>query len=151
MALSAITLAWVVISCGQLYFFVFFVDSCGNSLGWVCIQPRGSRSLRYSYAEVAGRVGSSTDALRRHNNAVNFLHLRIVRWTHAVKVTRYLRPQVWNGHELLTHVLGQKNVSIARLFDVVRLNEDVVRSKVKVGSRNSLDSPFGLELNTCVS
>ena len=33
--LSAMTLAWVVTSCG---------DSCGDSLGWVWIQPRGSIS-----------------------------------------------------------------------------------------------------------
>ena len=33
--LSAMTLAWVVTSWG---------DSCGDSLGWVWIQPRGSIS-----------------------------------------------------------------------------------------------------------
>ena len=81
--------------------------------------------------------------LRRHHDAANLLHLRIVRRTDAVQVAGDLGAQVRNGHKLLQHVLGQ-NVRVARLLDVVRRHVDVVGAQVEVGGRNGPDAPLRL-------
>ena len=94
--------------------------------------------------QLIGQVNRLVRApLRRHHDAADLLHLRIIRRADSVQVSGDLRSQIRNGHELLQHVLGQ-DVSVARLLDIVRRHVDVVGADVQVGGRNGSDAPLRL-------
>ena len=54
-----------------------------------------------------------------------------------------MRSQVGDDDELLEHVLGQ-DVGVARLFDVVRGDVDVIGTEMQVGGGNGSHPPLGL-------
>jgi hypothetical protein len=85
--LSAITLACVVMSCG---------DSCGNSLGCVCIQPSGSISLRYWCC--GNWLGKCTVWWVPHCGAMT-MHRISFTWGLSGGLIPYKYPAIWNMME----------------------------------------------------
>jgi len=63
--------------------------------------------------------------LWRHHNASNLFDLKVIRWAVSKQVSANLDTEVRDDDELLEDVLG-KNVSVARLFDIIAGDIDVV-------------------------
>mmetsp|Transcript_39065 Transcript_39065/g.93686 ORF Transcript_39065/g.93686 Transcript_39065/m.93686 type:complete len:373 (-) Transcript_39065:1226-2344(-) len=80
--------------------------------------------------------------LRHHGDAVDLLHLRVVRRRHAEQVARHLRAQVRDGDEALEHVLRQ-DVSDAVVAHAVVRHVDVPRAQVQVRGRQRALPPVG--------
>mmetsp|Transcript_3094 Transcript_3094/g.10259 ORF Transcript_3094/g.10259 Transcript_3094/m.10259 type:complete len:235 (-) Transcript_3094:6239-6943(-) len=81
--------------------------------------------------------------LRRHHDASNFLHLRVIRRRHAVHVPRDLRPEIRDGDKLLQHVFRQ-HVRVPALFDVVAVDVDVIHAQVQVRRADRAHAPVRL-------
>lgn len=79
--------------------------------------------------------------LRDHHDSSDFLHHWVIRRAHSVHVTSDLSSQIRNADESLEDILRQY-VSVAYLFEIIRVDIDVVSPKVHVSSRDSTHSPL---------
>ena len=96
---------------------------------------------------MTGQLVGQRDALmgpqlRRQRNGPDFLHLRVVRGTDAINVTRNLRAEVGNHDELAQNILGE-HIGEPGFLKVIRRHINVVGAQVEVGAADGAHTPIG--------
>ena len=116
------------------------------SLGRSCVDP--AKRLHIFQVWVLWTLVWQCDVLiatdlRHENDGPDLLDLWILRRANTIHVASDLDAQICNANEALENVLG-KDISVANLLQVIRIDVDVVSAQVHIGGRDRTHSPVCL-------
>lgn len=83
----------------------------------------------------------SRSNLRYHNNTHNFFNLLVIRRRDSIHIASNLCFKITNWDKFLKNIF-RKYISVAILFNFIRIDKDMIGSQMKTGSWDSSDSPI---------